>query len=493
MESNVIAKHTFSWDDQARFAKLSGDYNPMHMDKTDARRTNAGAPVVHGVHAVLWALEHLCTNDYNIRSLNSLRVRFLNYVYIDREITLVVASKTDSITRVELRTDGLVGITMTLRFGARNKSKKEELCGNRNIENMVYDTARVLDIRNISGMKGRLSADYANTSYKTDFLNLVNALGIDCVTDISLLSTLVGMVCPGLFSIFTEFNINILECSQEKYGLEFDVKLAHEDLNVVQMSVKGRNVEGSVSAILRAKPVDSADMSQIIKNVQCNEFKGTKALIIGGSRGLGAVTAKIIAAGGGSVTISYSAGIKDADMVKKSINEYCGSEICRTIHYDAFSEQPSQFIEVNEDVTQYYHFASSKIFRQKSEIFSEKLFDEFNTVYIKAFYNVCKYLTSFNRTKRLAVFYPSSVAVESRPEGMTEYSMSKSAGEILCSDLSKFNGKIDILTKRLPRVLTDQTATVLNVESANALDVMLPIIREMHALEKAKTAEQAAN
>ena len=53
-------KRTFTADDQTRFAQVSGDYNPMHMDALQARRTQAGAPVVHGIHLLLWALKPVC-------------------------------------------------------------------------------------------------------------------------------------------------------------------------------------------------------------------------------------------------------------------------------------------------------------------------------------------------------------------------------------------------------------------------------------------------
>ena len=42
------------------------------------------------------------------------------------------------------------------------------------------------------------------------------------------------------------------------------------------------------------------------------EFANVRALVIGGSRGLGEITAKIIAAGGGDVWITYRRGKEDA-------------------------------------------------------------------------------------------------------------------------------------------------------------------------------------
>ena len=54
-----VAKRVVSQELQERFAALSGDRNPMHMDAVAARRTQAGLPVVHGIHTLLWALDSI--------------------------------------------------------------------------------------------------------------------------------------------------------------------------------------------------------------------------------------------------------------------------------------------------------------------------------------------------------------------------------------------------------------------------------------------------
>ena len=53
----VLAEGSFTQEYQRRFAALSGDFNPMHVDAIAARRTLFGVPVVHGVHLLCWALD----------------------------------------------------------------------------------------------------------------------------------------------------------------------------------------------------------------------------------------------------------------------------------------------------------------------------------------------------------------------------------------------------------------------------------------------------
>ena len=52
-----IATLRFTPADQQAFARLSGDFNPIHLDPVAARLVAAGAPIVHGVNLLLRALD----------------------------------------------------------------------------------------------------------------------------------------------------------------------------------------------------------------------------------------------------------------------------------------------------------------------------------------------------------------------------------------------------------------------------------------------------
>ena len=97
------------------------------------------------------------------------------------------------------------------------------------------------------------------------------------------------------------------------------------------------------------------------------------------------------------------------------------------------------------------------------------------------FYDVCLALREISK-QGISVCYPSSVFVAARPRDMTEYAMAKAAGEVLCSDLNQFWSGTHIMSVRLPRLFTDQTATVVPTAIANSVDVMLPIIRRVQAI-----------
>jgi hypothetical protein len=116
------------------------------------------------------------------------------------------------------------------------------------------------------------------------------------------------------------------------------------------------------------------------------------------------------------------------------------------------------------------------------------IFYRFVHAYVVAFAAIC---TSLIGDRRLTVFYPSSTAVEQRPPGMTEYAMAKASGEILCADLNVGRQNLVFKVVRLPRILTDQTATVAAANGADALSTMLPIVRSVQQ-EKREFEQKAA-
>lgn len=107
------------------------------------------------------------------------------------------------------------------------------------------------------------------------------------------------------------------------------------------------------------------------------------------------------------------------------------------------------------------------------------LFQEFLAFYVVGFYELCKELVR-RFGGGLSIFYPSSVFVDTRPQNMTEYAMAKACGEVLCADMQGFEKLGGILVRRLPRLLTDQTATIIGSQFADPVDVMIPIVRELH-------------
>src|SRR5882724_3604097 len=110
-------RRIFTLDDQDFFARLSGDFNPMHMDPVAARRTLFGRPVVHGIHTLLCAIEGwLALHDEPVR-LRTLQVAFRGPVIVGEpvEIMAPVAASSGKL-RFEIVAHGVKLLSAALTF-----------------------------------------------------------------------------------------------------------------------------------------------------------------------------------------------------------------------------------------------------------------------------------------------------------------------------------------------------------------------------------------
>lgn len=176
--------------------------------------------------------------------------------------------------------------------------------------------------------------------------------------------------------------------------------------------------------------------------------------------------------------VSYALGREDADAVAAEINAN-GRGQCSIAPLDlrsAFRGAPGIDPANLETV---YFFATPRIYAKRNELFDRGAFEEFVGFYLQRFYEVCRWLDGVDRAKPMKVYLPSTVFITDRPKGMTEYAMAKAAAEVLADDLNRSLRNVTIVHSRLPRLATDQTASILKVPVASNLDAMLAVVRQM--------------
>ena len=208
--------------------------------------------------------------------------------------------------------------------------------------------------------------------------------------------------------------------------------------------------------------------------VQAEEFVGQKALVIGGSRGLGEVVAKLRAAGGASVRITYHEGEEDARRIVEDIVANGG----HADHAPLNALDPTQDLaRISRDgwvATHCYYFATPSIFVGLRGVFSAELFRRFCAYYVTGFLSVVDYWRTLGVN---CFFYPSTVSVDEVPLGLGEYSAAKAAGEKLCEALCKIHPTLTIYKPRLPRAATDQTVSLVPVQNHDPVPLMLTELR----------------
>ena len=84
----LSSKKIFSIEDTTEFARISGDWNPIHTDVILARRLIAGEAVVHGILGLLWAIESYVDNQK--QPISTIHCNFLNPITLGKEHTLKI-------------------------------------------------------------------------------------------------------------------------------------------------------------------------------------------------------------------------------------------------------------------------------------------------------------------------------------------------------------------------------------------------------------------
>lgn len=470
MAMERLAGRSFSLEDQRNFARLSGDANPIHVDPVAARRSLAGQPLVHGVHLTLWGLEALVAQAPFPRPLTGLRVNFEKMVPVDAPVEAVLADRKDDRARIEIRVEGRPAAIILAAFAAAPAARPAFIHARR------FDTAEPLTLpfAEMATLSGHVAGFGDGEGLARAFPALAAAIGVRKLTGLAGATYIVGMICPGLHSIFRSLDLAVAEDGDE---LNFEVASLDERFRMLRIAVSGGGWAGRLDAHIRPEPVAQPGMADIAAQVRAGGFEGARALIVGGSRGLGETLAKVLAAGGAEVAITYRIGEADAARVAQDIALMGGR--CRVLHYDALTGDPGTLAGSGFHPNQLYYMATPAI-RPGQGSFSSARFADYAAFYLDGFARLVDVLAS-GAPGELSLFYPSTVYVEDAPSGFAEYAMAKAAGEILCRDYVVRGLARKAVVERLPRLLTDQTRTLAQEDFPDTVARLIAIAEAMNA------------
>ena len=353
----LLGNHIFDNSSHEAFIFASNDFNPIHADAVLARKTISGKPIVHGIHSFLWALNLLYLKKNKI--YQKFVIKFLKPVFLNDEISCLWDDKKELLKIIDKFGSCLVSIRCA------------DMASNYKRTNHRLNTSMDLSIKTPNAIKFEdLSEGLSVKRFcKTDpkhigdlFRELEKLFGIDVLIEVVRLSSIIGMQIPGRDSIFSQCRINLklTECQPS-----LTIKSLDHRFKLIKLDYAGINLNASLEAFFRPPPITS-DNSKIIaeKTNLLKRLPNHKVLIIGGSRGLGAWTAKILASLGSDVTITYNLGEEDAIEIQSDINRYLEGK-CDYFHLDVNSISD---LKINETYNQMYYFATPKIFgKQDSE------------------------------------------------------------------------------------------------------------------------------
>jgi NAD(P)-dependent dehydrogenase (short-subunit alcohol dehydrogenase family) len=438
---------------------------------------------VHGIHNLVWAAD-AALRAFPIPVAN-IRARFLQPLYLDEVASVRIKDRTDQQFEFEI-----VAVDTVVAFVKLSSAPGKIVA--KIVQPAVWAATPMsvpanLGLEQLAGQAGAVSIPEG--CVRSLFPALTDAIGPPGVEALLATSQIVGMACPGLHSLFAGLDITFDPNSDPKGGQEaalgYAVTKVDARFRSLQIDISGSGAVGRLDAFSRPAPPSQPGMTEISPRVTASPFAGQRSLVIGGSRGLGEVTAKIVAAGGGRPVITYKESAREAERVAADIAASGGH--CDIMHYDALSPAREQLATL-EAIDCCYYFATPKIFLRKSASYEPERLRSFLSFYTDGFFELCSALASRGSGK-IAVFYPSTVAIDEGLSNAAEYAMAKVAGETLANHVNQFmSDHIQILCRRLPRILTDQTATVGVASADNALDVMLPIVYEVQAMGRREPA-----
>ena len=470
---------TFSKKDQFEFAKLSGDYNPIHVDELAARKTSSGNLVVHGINIVLWALEYFTSIKPQKDKIASISTKFIKISNIN-ELLRIETTFNNNGAEIHIYCGIEKRVQLSVSYGSYIADAG--IIKNNNLA--IFDSLKIPLKQNqneIYKLEGKLKIEKHDKKIAQLYPCLIEEIGIHRIVGLFHTTYLVGMVSPGLHSIFASLQAFFTNNYEANYCSYFKIDKSDTRFNLVSMSLFGNGIIAKINSIIRPEPVIQKSISHLEDLCSPVDFTHLTSLIVGGTRGIGAVCAKLIALGGGQVTITYFKGKDDADQIVDEINSFTGKSNCKAIHMDANDIETYKSNIKHLGINSLLYFATSSITLGTNK-FNDELYQRHHKIHVKGFVDILEILSKINENE-VKVFYPSTIFIDDVPYGMLEYVLAKQNAEMVCDYYSKNIKNIAVNYARLPRLRTDQTSGLTNSEFPDTAEVMMNVLKNIFVLD----------
>lgn len=457
---------SISPDESLHFAELSGDFNPLHVDPIGARRLPFGGTVAHGISVVMRALD-IAVSHHGGGAIASLNAQFDSPISTGEKFKVDAERKADELA-VCIRTEEGVAQRMTAHL-------VPAMAGPQTVADYGERRCRNLDFEAAAESSGSLPFAWNAALGEKLYPALSRSAPVWQLSALCATTRLVGMECPGLHSVYTSLDIAFSDGDTRDDRINWRVAKVDKRFRLLRLEVEAASFSARIDAVMRPPPVLQPSFADVRSAAAVGIFSGRRVVVVGGSRGLGEVAAKIFAAGGGEILITYATGVGDAAAVADEIN--AGGGLARICAFDVLNPSTSRPADLPAGwvPTDLAYFASPQITLAPGAPWNEALFQRFCSYFVGGFANTVAALDQgFGTAKKpLRIFYPSTIYVAKPPPGGAEYAASKGAAEAYCEFLQLRRPNTSIVAPRLPRMLTDQTSSVRSGPMERPLPVLL--------------------
>ncbi len=424
MTDEPLASRSFSLDDQTAFARLSSDCNPMHLDEAFARRTQVGAPVVHGIHTSRLGGE---CRAASLSPQGRQHPRQIPAAALSRRTCIGPNSRAERTARSNSRSSPQTRWSRSIRLSSE-PGKSASAHAHRRRRRRRADVAACR-----SPLRGACRPDRRRCDRRWRRpIAVSRADGLDrrfrrsrrC-SRLRRLSAWPARDCTRCLPVSTSIAI---AKSDRRSALAYAVQKVDARFRSLQIDVSGSGIAGRLDAFARPAPPSQPGMTEISPRVTGSPFAGQRSLIVGGSRGLGEVTAKIVAAGGGHPVITYRESQHEAERV-----------VGRHSRRRRPMRNPALRCAGCRQANSCRQLGSGRLlllFRDAKDIPAQiGAVRTGKAAHVPELSMPTASSTSAPRwlmtdLRKLAVFYPSTIAIDEGVSTTTEYAMAKIAGEI---------------------------------------------------------------
>ena len=457
-----------------KFARLSGDYNPVHVDEQYARQTMFGGQIVYGVQQVMLCLEEFARQMQHPVFITGIKAEFRRPLSVGENFEIDVSPEA-------------AGVRMSVREGSGIFSKVNlqyetvESTGvpSEEAEWMQKPTSPSRDVPVTWEEKPGYDPELCRELFPAAE-RMIHALNLGVL----LASTrIIGMRYPGQDSLFRGFNLHFSHHDREGGVMTCTGTPMQSLFGECSVKVESDFVRGELSAFFRPPVIQYNPISVLLKKKLVGDFSRQRALVVGASRGIGMQCARLLAIGrSNGVLVTYNKSFDNIVNLLDELRNYGG--IAEAVQIDVVQPAADSLEKIRAFApTHLYYFATPKI-SSVIKTLNQGKFERFCNCYIFA---LNKLIDELKPHGLKGVFVPSSIAIDELPKDMVEYAMAKEAMECWGRAMNADKKKgVRVYMPRFPRIHTAQTQVLLPVEAADAEDILFP---EMQQFEKESNDE----
>lgn len=236
MNKKLIAKKTFSINDQKIFSKLSSDYNPAHSLKRTKNQFCSTKIIVHGINILLTVLELFL--KYRKTKPKLMRCFFYRPIYLNEEMNFFVyyenKKKSEQIIEVQNSKKNIC-----TRFVFSEKTFHKNIRIPKKKINLIKTTKRTSNTNPIKFLNKSFQINFSNLKILKRFKLISKNFGSNLFNALLITSYFIGMKCPGKRAIFIGIDLNLIDLNDYKKYLIFNVSNFDKKLSMFTIKTCG--------------------------------------------------------------------------------------------------------------------------------------------------------------------------------------------------------------------------------------------------------------